>query len=90
LCNVITTGLDNVKFSLSDQLDPTLQFAAIWSNPPIPIGKPALNELLTPTATPTSWSKNTSAPTPRNGWLNDHHHYIAALTPDSTPDEFGD
>ena len=45
--NATTGGLDNVKFSLSDQLDPALRFAAIWSNPPIRIGKPALHELLT-------------------------------------------
>jgi 16S rRNA (guanine1207-N2)-methyltransferase len=40
-------GLYNVSFSLSEALDPALRFTAIWSNPPIRIGKPALHELLT-------------------------------------------
>ena len=44
--NATTAGLDNVRFELEDRLDPRLRFAAIWSNPPIRIGKPALHELL--------------------------------------------
>lgn len=44
--NIKTTGLYNVRFILSDQADPALRFAAIWSNPPIRIGKPALHQLL--------------------------------------------
>jgi 16S RNA G1207 methylase RsmC len=32
---------------LGEALDPALRFTAIWSNPPIRIGKPALHELLT-------------------------------------------
>jgi 16S rRNA (guanine1207-N2)-methyltransferase len=44
--NAQAAGLDNVRFSLADELDPGLRFAAIWSNPPIRIGKAALHELL--------------------------------------------
>ncbi|MGI8331804.1 class I SAM-dependent methyltransferase [Actinomadura scrupuli] len=45
--NATAAGLDNVRFSLSGELDPALRFTAIWSNPPIRIGKAALHELLT-------------------------------------------
>ncbi|MDL4776944.1 class I SAM-dependent methyltransferase [Actinomadura xylanilytica] len=44
--NASASGLDNVRFSLVDETDPGLRFAAIWSNPPIRIGKPALHDLL--------------------------------------------
>ncbi|MEU6750886.1 methyltransferase [Spirillospora sp. NPDC046719] len=44
--NATTAGLDNVRFRLADELDPGLRFAAIWSNPPIRIGKAALHDLL--------------------------------------------
>ncbi|WP_021597738.1 class I SAM-dependent methyltransferase [Actinomadura welshii] len=44
--NAKTAGLDNVRFSLADSADPALRFAAIWSNPPIRIGKAALHDLL--------------------------------------------
>lgn len=44
--NVTAAGLDNVRFSLADEIDPGLRFAAIWSNPPIRIGKAALHDLL--------------------------------------------
>ncbi|WUI03213.1 class I SAM-dependent methyltransferase [Spirillospora sp. NBC_00431] len=54
--NANAAGLDNVRFSLADELDPGLRFAAIWSNPPIRIGKAALHDLLLtwlPRLTPT-------------------------------------
>ncbi|MFI0356160.1 class I SAM-dependent methyltransferase [Actinomadura sp. 9N407] len=44
--NATAADLDNVRFSLADEVDPALRFAAIWSNPPIRIGKAALHELL--------------------------------------------
>ncbi|MEV5710625.1 methyltransferase [Actinoallomurus sp. NPDC052274] len=44
--NAQTAGLDNVRFSLADRIDSELRFAAIWSNPPIRIGKQALHALL--------------------------------------------
>jgi 16S rRNA (guanine1207-N2)-methyltransferase len=44
--NAKTAGLDNGRFSLADETDPALRFAAIWSNPPIRIGKAALHDLL--------------------------------------------
>jgi 16S rRNA (guanine1207-N2)-methyltransferase len=44
--NATTAGLDNVRFSLADEADPALTYAAIWSNPPIRIGKAALHDLL--------------------------------------------
>ncbi|WP_433338619.1 class I SAM-dependent methyltransferase [Spirillospora sp. CA-294931] len=45
-CNASAAQLDNVRFSLADEIDPALTFEAIWSNPPIRIGKPALHTLL--------------------------------------------
>lgn len=45
--NAAAAGLDIVRFTLADDLDTELRFAAIWSNPPIRIGKPALHALLT-------------------------------------------
>ncbi|WP_433170146.1 class I SAM-dependent methyltransferase [Actinoallomurus sp. CA-150999] len=44
--NAQAAGLDNVRFCLADRIDPALRFAAIWSNPPIRIGKQALHALL--------------------------------------------
>lgn len=44
--NATAARLYNVKFNLPDQVDPALRFAALWSNPPIRIGKPALHTLL--------------------------------------------
>ncbi|MFG2001416.1 class I SAM-dependent methyltransferase [Spirillospora sp. NPDC048911] len=44
--NAITADLDNVRFCLADATDPGLRFDAIWSNPPIRIGKAALHDLL--------------------------------------------
>jgi 16S rRNA (guanine1207-N2)-methyltransferase len=40
-------GLDNVRFALDDAVPAATRFAAIWSNPPIRIGKQALHDLLT-------------------------------------------
>lgn len=44
--NAQAAGLDNVRFRVADDVDPGLRFAAIWSNPPIRIGKAALHDLL--------------------------------------------
>ncbi|WP_018656375.1 class I SAM-dependent methyltransferase [Actinomadura flavalba] len=44
--NAKTGGLDNVRFSRADEIDPSRRYAALWSNPPIRIGKPALHALL--------------------------------------------
>ncbi|MEO3824398.1 methyltransferase [Actinomadura sp. B10D3] len=44
--NAKAAGLDNVRFCLAGSADPALRFAAIWSNPPIRIGKAALHDLL--------------------------------------------
>ena len=44
--NAAALGLANVLVSSPDDVDPDLQFAAIWSNPPIRIGKPSLHQLL--------------------------------------------
>jgi 16S rRNA (guanine1207-N2)-methyltransferase len=44
--NASAAHLDNVRFIKADELDPALRFDAIWSNPPIRIGKPALHDLL--------------------------------------------
>lgn len=45
--NATAARLYNVRFELTAQADPRLRFAAIWSNPPIRIGKAHLHELLT-------------------------------------------
>jgi 16S rRNA (guanine1207-N2)-methyltransferase len=45
--NAAALGLTNVQVTAPEDVDPDLQFAAIWSNPPIRIGKAALHELLT-------------------------------------------
>ncbi|HZB33008.1 MAG TPA: methyltransferase [Streptosporangiaceae bacterium] len=44
--NATAARLDNVKFYLPEEIDPALRFAALWSNPPIRIGKTALHALL--------------------------------------------
>lgn len=44
--NAQTLGLDNVRACLPEEVDPELRFDAIWSNPPIRIGKSELHDLL--------------------------------------------
>ncbi len=44
--NAAAAGLDNVRVIAPDALDPAARFDAIWSNPPIRIGKSALYDLL--------------------------------------------
>ncbi|WP_345475667.1 class I SAM-dependent methyltransferase [Actinoallomurus oryzae] len=44
--NAQAAGLDNVRFGLERDVPAGTRFAAIWSNPPIRIGKPALHGLL--------------------------------------------
>lgn len=44
--NARTAGLNNVRFVTAEEVPPEVSFAAIWSNPPIRIGKQALHELL--------------------------------------------
>lgn len=44
--NAAALGLDNVRTARPDDVPADLPFAAIWSNPPIRIGKPAVQELL--------------------------------------------
>ncbi|MCI0687131.1 MAG: methyltransferase [Sporichthyaceae bacterium] len=44
--NAAAAGLSNVTACLPDQLPDPVRFAAIYSNPPIRIGKPALHALL--------------------------------------------
>ncbi|SEG84827.1 16S rRNA (guanine1207-N2)-methyltransferase [Thermomonospora echinospora] len=45
--NAQAAGLDNVRFIRPGEIDPDVRFAALWSNPPIRIGKAALHDLLT-------------------------------------------
>jgi 16S rRNA (guanine1207-N2)-methyltransferase len=45
--NAAANGLGNVEVAAPDDVDPTLRFDLIWSNPPIRIGKGPLHELLT-------------------------------------------
>ncbi len=44
--NAARLGLDNVRVVAPEDVPDDLRFAAIWSNPPIRIGKPALHALL--------------------------------------------
>lgn len=44
--NAERNGLTNVTVIAPDDIDPSLTFGMIWSNPPIRIGKEALHELL--------------------------------------------
>ncbi|AIY03899.1 MULTISPECIES: class I SAM-dependent methyltransferase [Arthrobacter] len=44
--NAKALGLDNVKASTPDAVDPDLRFNTIWSNPPIRVGKSELHSIL--------------------------------------------
>lgn len=44
--NAKAAGLDNVRTASPDQVPDHVRFAAIWSNPPVRIGKAALQDLL--------------------------------------------
>jgi 16S rRNA (guanine1207-N2)-methyltransferase len=44
--NAEAAGLTNVRAALPDEVPDGVTFAAIWSNPPVRIGKAALHELL--------------------------------------------
>ncbi|WP_435199070.1 class I SAM-dependent methyltransferase [Janibacter sp. GS2] len=44
--NAASLGLDNVRAVRPEEVPAALPFAAIWSNPPIRIGKPAAQDLL--------------------------------------------
>ena len=44
--NAKALGLDNVRAVRPDEVPAELPFAAIWSNPPIRIGKPAVHDLM--------------------------------------------
>jgi len=44
--NASANALDNVRVAEPDEVPSAVRFAAIWSNPPIRIGKAALHDLL--------------------------------------------
>jgi 16S rRNA (guanine1207-N2)-methyltransferase len=44
--NASRNTVTNVRVAHPDDVDPEMRFAAVWSNPPIRIGKPALHDLL--------------------------------------------
>jgi len=44
--NAAALGLGNVRVATPDEVPDDVSFAAVWSNPPVRIGKPALHELL--------------------------------------------
>ena len=44
--NAADNGIGNVEVLAPEAVDPALRFDAIWSNPPIRVGKAALHELL--------------------------------------------
>lgn len=45
--NAAAAGLANVRVAAPDEVPPDVRFAAVWSNPPVRIGKSALHDLLT-------------------------------------------
>lgn len=45
--NAKAAGLDKVRVAHADEVPDDIRFAAIWSNPPIRIGKRAVHEMLT-------------------------------------------
>ncbi len=44
--NAVANGIGNVRVAAPDEVPGDVRFAAIWSNPPIRIGKVALHDLL--------------------------------------------
>ncbi|MFC4907497.1 class I SAM-dependent methyltransferase [Actinomadura gamaensis] len=44
--NAATAGVTNARFLTPGAVDPDVRFTALWSNPPIRIGKAALHDLL--------------------------------------------
>ncbi len=44
--NAVRLGLANVRAVLPDEVPDEVRFVAIWSNPPIRVGKDALHDLL--------------------------------------------
>jgi 16S rRNA G1207 methylase RsmC len=44
--NAAAAGLANVRVATPDDVPPDVRFAAIWSNPPVRVGKAALHDLL--------------------------------------------
>ena len=44
--NAAAAGLANISVARPDEVDPALRFSAIYSNPPVRIGKEALHRLL--------------------------------------------
>jgi len=44
--NATRNGLSNVVVKAPEEVDPSIMFASMWSNPPIRIGKSALHDLL--------------------------------------------
>ena len=44
--NATRNGLTNIVVKAPEEVDPSIVFASMWSNPPIRIGKSALHELL--------------------------------------------
>lgn len=44
--NAAALGLENVRVSTPDEVDPDVRFNTIWSNPPIRVGKEELHSIL--------------------------------------------
>jgi 16S rRNA (guanine1207-N2)-methyltransferase len=79
--NATAAQLNNVRFIVAGTEDPQLRYDAIWSNPPIRIGKPALHGLLTtwldrltPTGTAHLVVQKHLGSDSLQRWLNDQGH----------------
>jgi 16S rRNA (guanine1207-N2)-methyltransferase len=44
--NAVSNGLSNIRVVAPDDVPADVEFACIWSNPPIRVGKPALHSML--------------------------------------------
>lgn len=44
--NALANGVTNVRTSTPEQMDGSIRFDGIWSNPPVHVGKPAMHAML--------------------------------------------
>lgn len=86
--NAARLGLSNVQALLPPQVPADLQFATIWSNPPIRIGKPALHHLLETWLPRLSVGGNAFLVVQRNLGADSLLRWLAVQNPDFTAERF--
>ena len=84
--NAARHGLGNVRVAAPDDVPADIEFAAIWSNPPIRIGKEAVHDLLlhwiarlAPTAAAYLVVQKHLGADSLQRWLTDHGHPTARV-----------